>query len=169
MAGSKKKKILKLELCNFNVHQVADTTLLWATWVLISYSDWSFHPVYTVFFGCWRCWFSFSAWCSVTLYCWCVSGAALSDYRVEQHYRLSYHSKLSRSVWPMGRTLHQGTKERIKEYYNSITIWSPSLTGDQTQRDTCDASNCPKIQRWRWETDVTEDAERKKMIRIKDM
>lgn len=81
----------------------------------------------------------------VSAYGWCVCEAALSDYRVEQHYRLSYHNKLSRSAWPTGRTLHQKTKEEIKECYSSITIWSQSLTGDKTQCDTCNASNGHKM------------------------
>lgn len=75
--------------------------------------------------------------------------AALSDYRVEQQYRLSYHNKLSQRAKPTGRTLHQRTKEKIKECYSSITIQSQSLTGDKTQCDTCYASNY-YIHRWRW-------------------
>lgn len=75
---------------------------------------------------------------------WCVCRAALSDYRVEQHCRLSYHSELSQSAVPTGTTLHQRTKEKIKECNNSITIWSQSLTGDKTQCDTCNASNYRK-------------------------
>lgn len=87
---------------------------------------------------------------------WCVCGAALSDYRVEQQYRVSYHNELSQSAGPTGRTLHQRTKEKIKECYNSITIWSQSLTGDKTQCDTCNASNYRKIHRWKQEPNATQ-------------
>lgn len=90
---------------------------------------------------------------------WCVCGAALTDYRVEQQYRVSYHNKLNQSVRPTGRTLHQTTKEKIKECYNSITIWSQSLTGDKTQCDTCNASNYYKIYRWRQKTNATQKPE----------
>lgn len=55
----------------------------------------------------------FSYWCCVSACWWCICKAALSDYRIEQHYRLSYHNKLSQSARPTGRTLHQRTKEEI--------------------------------------------------------
>lgn len=105
--------------------------------------------MYAVFFGCWQIFFSAAFLPSILFVCvpMVAGGAALSDYRVEQPYRLSYHNKLSQSARPTGRTLHQRTKEKIKECYNSITIWSQSLTGDKTRRDTCNASNY-SIHRW---------------------
>lgn len=104
----------------------------------------------------------FSHWCRVPACSWCVCGAALSDYRVEQHCRLSYHNELSQSAMPTGSTLHQRTKEKIKECYNSITIWSQSLTGDKTQCDTCNASNYHQIHRWRQQTNETQQPESQK-------
>lgn len=100
-----------------------------------------------VFFGCWMTakFIFFNPVILPLVVCVCAlivyDRAALSDYRVEQQYRLSYHNKLSQRAKPTGRTLHQRTKEKIKECYSSITIQSQSLTGDKTQCDTCYASN----------------------------
>ena len=83
----------------------------------------------------------------------------LSDYRIEQQHRLSYHNKLSQSARPTGSTLHQRTREKIKECYNSITVWSQSLTRDKTQCDMCNASNYHKTYRWRQETNAAQQPE----------
>lgn len=153
-----------IHLCNLKGSRRQKVSLPRATRVLICYLDWGFHLMDAVFFGCQQSWFFFpvllvSCWCCVDACRWCVREAALSDYRVEQHYRLTYHNELSQSARPTGRTLHQRTKEKIKECYDSITIWSQSLTGDKTQCDTCNASNYHRKHRWRQGTNATQQPE----------
>ena len=153
-----------IHLCNLKGSRRRTVSLPRATRVLICYLDWGFHLMDAVFFGCRQSWIFFpvplvSYWCCVDACWWCVREAALSDYRVEQHYRLTYHNELSQSARPTGRTLHQRTKEKIKECYDSITIWSQSLTGDKTQCDTCNASNYHRKHRWRQGTNATQQPE----------
>lgn len=153
-----------IHLSNLKGSRRRKVSLPRATRVLICYLDWGFHLVDAVFFGCRQSWIFFpvllvSYWCCVDACRWCVREAALSDYRVEQHYGLTYHNELSQSARPTGRTLHQRTKEKIKECYDSITIWSQSLTGDKTQCDTCNASNYHRKHRWRQGTNATQQPE----------
>lgn len=75
------------------------------------------------------------------LICQCADGeVALSDYCVEQQYRLTYHNKLSWSPKPRGRSLHLKTK-KIKRVLQLKSVCGHTVQQEMSQCDRGNAFN----------------------------